>query len=321
MTAVKKRKRKINTYYSDMCFALSVLLIVACHFHGIKALIMFAVSVISAIIFDAAGCRLINHKFKIKNCNAVFIGGLIALMLPASSPLWLPVAGCAFSVFFIKVPFGSLNISPFSSVAAGIAFLSICRPDLVFDYQSAEMGSVSIARSLSQGTPVVTAVDLINGFIGSVPGAMGMTCTVAMLGLIAFVALKKPQNLFNCSGFLFTCFIGAIIVTALNSDNFFTINSVRVVFLRMCSGFTMCLGVFFVTEESLLPRQNIHRVIYGVLLGVVYVTLNQVSTYEDAGCFAVLLTNSFWPVAKKYIFKPKKEVTEVSADEHAKSLV
>ncbi|MBQ8228734.1 MAG: RnfABCDGE type electron transport complex subunit D [Clostridia bacterium] len=320
MPVKKKGKKKKNTYYSDMCFALFILLTIACHFHGIKALSLFAVSVLSALIFDCIGCKVINRKFKIKNCHAIFIGGLTALMLPASAPLWLPVAGCAFSVFMIKIPFGSLNLSPFSAVAAGIAFLSICRPDLVFDYQSDSVGSISIAQSLSRGTPIVTAIDLINAFIGSVPGAMGTTCTVAMLGLLIFVILKRPKNFLNSFAFLFTCFIGAVIITAVNSENFFTQNVFRVICLRMCSGFTLCMAVFFVTEDSLLPKKNIQRILYGMMMGVVYIILNRVGTYEDAGCFAVLLTNAFWPVIKKYIFTAGKVRTEVVANEPTESL-
>lgn len=315
-----KHKRKKNTYYPDMCFALALLLIIACHFHGARALMIFCVSVLSSILFDYIGCKIIKHRFKIKNCHAVFIGGLTALMLPACVPVWLPVASCAFSVLLIKTPFGSLSSAPFSSVAAGVAFMSICRPDLVFNYTSADISGISIARSLSQGTPIVTAVDLINAFIGSVPGPMGMTCAVAMLGLLAFVIFKHPKSFLNSISFLVTCFVGAVILTAMSTDNLFTQNAFRIICLRMCSGFTLCIAVFFVTEEALSPKKNLHRIFYGVMMGVVYVILNHVSVYEDAGCFAVLLTNAFWPVAQKYLFTKSKTNSEVNLVEQTESL-
>ena len=320
MQKVNKRRKKKNTYYPDMCFGLLILLIVSFFFHGINVVINFSVSVISAILFDYVGCKIIKHKFRVKNCHAVFIGGLIVLMLPASAPLWLPVLGCAFAVFLVKTPFGSLNSAPFSSVAAGVAFLSICRPDLVFNYASAEFGTVSIARSLSQGTPVVTAVDLINAFIGSVPGGAGMTCAVAMIGLLFFVLIRHPQSFINSFFFLLTCFAGGVILTAVSIDHFFTVNSMRIILLRMCSGFTLCTAVFFVTEDPLSPRKKGKRIFYSVMMGVVYIILGQVSEFEDAGCFAVLLTNAFWPVAEKYIFIPLRNKKEVTAVESAESL-
>ena len=320
MPKINKRKKKKSTYYPDMCFGLGLLLVISFCFHGAGVLVNALVSVVSAIVFDYIGCRIINHKFRLKNCHTVFIGGLTALMLPASAPVWMPVLGCAFAIFLVKTPFGSLNHAPFSSVAAGLAFLSICRPDLFFDYSSAEFGSVSIAGSLSQGTPLVTAVDLINAFIGTVPGAAGATCACALLGILVFIFIRHRGSFLNSFCFLLTCFAGSVILTAINTDNFFAINSLRIILLRMCSGFTLCIAVFFVTEETLSPRKNIQRIFYSVMMGVVYIILGQVSEFEDAGCFAVLLTNAFWPVAEKYIFAPRHSKKEVTAVESAESL-
>ena len=309
---VRKHKKRKNTYYPDMCFALILPLIMACHLYGFRAFLLFTVSVLSALIFDCIGCKIIKHRFRIKNCHSVFIGGLLALMLPATAPLWLPVIGTAFAILLVKTVFGGISSSPFSCTAAGFAFLSICRPDLVFTYpainQSEEfISGTSIALSLSQGHPSVTAVDLINAFIGSVPGPMGTTSAVIMLGLMIYVVFKRPKSFINSLSFLFTCFIGAVILTAVNSDNFFTENSFRVICLHMCSGFTLCIAVFFVTEDPLSPKKNLHRIIYGTTLGIIYIVLNRVSVYEDAGCFAVLILNATWPVAEKISFKQKSQ--------------
>ena len=320
MPKTTKRKKKKSTYYPDMCFGLSLLLVIALCFHGAGVVVNTLVSVVSAILFDYIGCKIIKRKFRLKNCHAVFIGGLTALMLPASAPVWMPVLGSAFAIFLVKTPFGSLNHAPFSSVAAGLAFLSICRPDLFFDYSSAEFGSVSISKSLSQGTPIVTAVDLINAFIGTVPGAAGTTCACALLGILVFILIRHRGSFLNSFSFLLTCFAGAVILTAINTDNFFTVNSLRIILLRMCSGFTLCLAVFFVTEDTLSPKKNTQRIFYSVMMGVVYIILGQVSEFEDAGCFAVLLTNAFWPVAEKYIFTPLRNKKEVTAVESAESL-
>lgn len=316
----KKKRRKKSTYYPDMSFALCILLAVSVSINGAGVILNFAAAVLSAVIFDYFGCKIIKRKFRIKNCHTVFIGGLIALMLPAEAPVWLPVAGCAFSVFLVKTPFGSLSSAPFSSVAAGIAFLSICRPDLVFSYSVSAVEGVSVSSILSQGNPLVTAVDLINALIGSVPGSAGMTSAVALSGLLLFLLLRHPRSFINSLFFLLTCLAGAVVITAINTDNFFAENTFRVICLRMCDGFTLCLAVFFVTDESLSPRKNLHRIFYGVTMGVVYVILNQVSSFEEAGCFAVLLTNSFWPVAEKFFFSARKKPGEVNTVEPTESL-
>ncbi len=320
-----KRKKKKNTFYPEMCFISVLLLIISLSFYGFRALLLFCVSVLSAIIFDFIACRIIRRKFKIKNCHSVFVGALIALMLPVSSPLWLPVAGCAFGIFAVRMPFGSITNAPFSSAAAGMAFLSICRPDLVFAYPAVTasgefISGTSLAHSLSQGTPIVTAIDLINAFIGTVPGGMGMTCSVALLGALAFSLFRRPKSFINSLGFLIVCFLGAIIWTLIQGNNLLSENSLRVIFLKMCSGSTLFIATFFVSEECFSPKKNIHRIFYGITMGVIYMVLIQVSAYEDPGCFAVLITNAMWPVFEKYIFKSKSAKKEVIAHERQKSL-
>jgi phosphoesterase RecJ-like protein len=66
MPKVNKRKKKKSTYYPDMCFGLLILLIVSFFFHGLSVVLNFSVSVLSAIIFDYAGCKIIKAKFKVK---------------------------------------------------------------------------------------------------------------------------------------------------------------------------------------------------------------------------------------------------------------
>ena len=90
--------------------------------------------------------------------------------------------------------------------------------------------------------------------------------------------------------------------------------------MRMCSGFTLCMAVFFVTEDPLSPKKKGRRIFYSVMMGVVYIILGLVSEFEDAGCFAVLLTNAFWPVAEKYVFARAKSKKEVTAVESAESI-
>lgn len=325
MSEIKKHKKKKINFYQDMFFIMVLLLVISCSFYGLRALLLWSVSVLSAIVFDYFASLITKKKFRIKNCHSVFVGSLMALMLPASSPLWLPVVGCAFSILAVKMPFGSIRNAPFSSVAAGLAFLVICFPDIVFTYPRVSastefISGISLAQSLSQGTPIVTAVDIINAFIGTVPGGMGMTCTVALAGALIFSVIRRPKCAVNSFSFLIVCLIGSAILTLATSGSLFSENSVRVVFLRMCSGSTMCLATFFVCEECFSPKKTVHRIFYGATMAVIFLTLNQVSAFSDSGCFAVLMTNAIWPVFEKYIFTIKSASKEVTADGQQKSL-
>lgn len=328
---IKKNKKPF--FYKDMTPALVLPLAMAVHLYSYRALLLCAVSVLSAVIFDIIGCRITNQKFVIKDFSSIYIGALLSLMLPASAPLWLPVLGSAFAVLIIKIPFGGVKSAPFSCTAAAFSFLSICRPAMMFAYPTVNsdasasvfgsesfVAGTSVAHLLAQeNPPAITAVDIINAAIGTVPGPMGMTSAVIMAGILVYLLVKRPKSFINSVSFLLTCLIGAAVSVALKTGRLFCESSLRLVFMYLCSGLTLCIAVFLITEESLSPKKTPHRIFYGATAAVIYMILRRVSVFEDAGCFAVLTANFIWPLAEKYIFNgaffKRNKTAEVSSVE------
>ena len=316
----EKENLKKDTFYKDMLPALFLPLIMAVHFYGVRALIVCLVSVASAVICELAGSKIIKQVPRLSDFGSIYTGLLLALMMPASVRLWIPAIGSAFAVFLVKIPFGGAYSSPFSFTAAAFSFLSICRSGEIFAYpvlnntaSAAVYGSenfiagTSVAQSLLQNkTHGVTAVEIINTFIGSVPGPMGMTAAVVLLGLLFYVLIRRPRSFVNAISFLVVCFIGCVITVAVDCGNIFALNPLRMICIRFFSGFTLCIAVFLITEEPQSPQKIWQRIIYGAIAGGIYTMLRHFSVFEDAGCFAVLAVNAIWPVAEKYIFKEKE---------------
>lgn len=321
---VKKHKRK-EAFYKDMAPALILPVAMAVHLYGARAILIIALSVVSALLSEAAGSKFIGKKPRFRDMSSVYTGVLLALMMPASVPLWMPVVGSAFAVLTIKIPFGGAYRAPFSCAAAAFSFLCICRPDAVFAYPAIENSSVdpnnfvegvSVAASLGKsGNPGITAVELINAFIGSVPGAMGMTSAVIMIGVLIYIFVRRPKSFINSAGFLLVCLVGAILTTAFSGGKFFSENSFRLICVRLFSGFTMGIAAFLITEEGPSPKKKLHRFLYGALAGAVYIVLRYVSIFEDAGCFAVLAVNAVWPLLNKLFIKKETKALEVVRSE------
>lgn len=317
-----------NEFYKDILPALALPFIMSVWFYGFRAFLICLVSVSGAIISEIIGSKIIKQVPKISDCGSIYTGLLLALMMPASIRLWIPLLGSAFAVMFVKIPFGGTDSSPFSCTAAAFSFLSICRSTEIFAYpvlNNTSLVSVygsedfisgtSVAQSLLQNkTHGVTAVEIINTFIGSVPGPMGMTSAVVLLGLLFYVLAKRPKSFVNAISFLVPCFIGCVITVAVDCGSLFALNPIRMVCIRFFSGFTLCIAVFLITEEPQSPGKILHRIIYSVAAAIGYLILRRFSVFEDAGCFAVLALNAMWPAAEKYIFSSRKK-SEVTADE------
>ena len=325
MPRKRKKHKSKETFYKDMAPALILPVVMAVHLYGARALLITALSVLSALLSEAAGSKFIGKKPHFRDMSSVYTGVLLALMMPASVPLWMPIAGSAFAVLTIKIPFGGAYRAPFSCAAAAFSFLSICRPDAVFAYPALESNisdpnnfveGVSLASSLgTSGNPGITAVELINAFIGSVPGAMGMTSAVIMLGILIYIFVRRPKSFKNSLGFLSVCLVGAVLVTAFSGGRIFSENSLRLICVRLFSGFTMGIAVFLITEEGPSPKKKMHRFLYGALAGAIYIALRYVSVFEDAGCFAVLTVNAVWPLLNGLFIKKENKTAEVIRSE------
>ena len=324
-----KRRKKRDAFYKEMTPALLPAVIMAAHLYGGRAIMLCLVSLASAVFFELVGCKITKQVPRISDCSSLYLGILLALMLPASSPWWLPVIGTAFAVLIVKVPFGGSVGAPFSCTAAAFAFLSICFPKETFAYPVIESSAVtevfgsdgftagtSVAQSLiNNRNHGVTAVELINSFIGSVPGPMGMTSAVLLLGILIYVLVRRPKNFINASGFILTWAVFCVASVFYDRGFVFSQNTMRMICVRLFSGFALCIAVFLVTEEPLSPKKNPQRFLYGVIAGIGYIILRKFSVFEDAGCFAVLAVNAIWPVADKYIFNRKEQKAEVTANE------
>lgn len=320
---------KKDNFYKDMLPVLLLPFVMAVHFYGLRAFLICLVSVSAAVLSEIIGSRIIRQNPKLSDCGSVYIGLLLALMLPASVKLWIPAVGSVFAVMLVKIPFGGINSSPFSCTAAAFSFLCICKSSEIFAYPvlkndgtTAVFGSdgfiagTSAAQSLLQNkTHGVTAVEIINTFIGSIPGPMGMTAAVVMLGILMYLLARRPKSFVNAISFLVTYFIGCVITAAVDCETILSLNSMRMVCVRFFSGLALCVAVFLITEEPQSPDKIPHRIIYGAAAAVGYILLRRFSVFEDAGCFAVLAVNAIWPAAEKYIFSRRKKEPEVTPGE------
>ena len=73
---------------------------------GLRALLVVVITVASSVFFEWIYDKLMHKKNTITDFSAVVTGLLLALNMPASIPLWMPVLGSAFAISVVKQLFG-----------------------------------------------------------------------------------------------------------------------------------------------------------------------------------------------------------------------
>lgn len=76
---------------------------------GLRALLVVVITVASSVFFEWIYDKLMHKKNTITDFSAVVTGLLLALNMPASIPLWMPVLGSAFAIIVVKQLFGGLG--------------------------------------------------------------------------------------------------------------------------------------------------------------------------------------------------------------------
>ena len=111
--------KKARSLQLDMLAMLALPALSSWYFYGIGAIKLIFVCVITCVLCEFFGRRLLRQPDTVGDLSAVVTGVVIALMLPANAPLWLPVIGGVFATVAAKLPFGSVEKLPFSPAAAG----------------------------------------------------------------------------------------------------------------------------------------------------------------------------------------------------------
>jgi Na+-translocating ferredoxin:NAD+ oxidoreductase subunit D len=97
---------------------------------GLPAVAVLAVSIAAAAAAELAA-TLPRRLYTLHDGSALFTGALIAMMMPAGVPLYVPAAASAFGILVIKQTFGGLGRNWMNPAMGGVVFALLSWPGLL----------------------------------------------------------------------------------------------------------------------------------------------------------------------------------------------
>ena len=128
---------------------------------GLRALLVVVITVASSVFFEWIYDKLMHKKNTITDFSAVVTGLLLALNMPASIPLWMPVLGSAFAIIVVKQLFGGLGQNFMNPALAGRCFLMISFAGKMTDFAVSDSFR-GVVDTVSGATPLAALKQ--NGF-------------------------------------------------------------------------------------------------------------------------------------------------------------
>ena len=167
---------------------------------GLAALIRILVSVASCVLFEFLFQKVTKQKIVIGNLSACVTGVMMALVSPATAPVWIFVVGAAVAMIVAKGLFGGIGSNVFNPALTGRAFMFLSFPAamgaswMTPKTLGGTVDAISSATTLSAikaGTFAMEDGTLWQFFIGNRAGCIGETSTLLILISFAFLALAR----------------------------------------------------------------------------------------------------------------------------------
>ncbi len=282
-----------------ICLALSV---VGIYLNGITAVYQIAVSVASAMICEGLSFRLILKKKSLSDLGAASTGLVIALLLPASAPLYVAATASAFAVLIAKLPFGDGRNAPFLPSAAGFCFAAMLFPKEVFTYpaltetvsgvffgQDGFVKGTTLLEILKTGNSLSFNIFGISKLLsGRVPGAIGTVSVLCLIGIAGYLFVRAPKRLICSFGFLLTAGLIAFAFPRINSGRLVS------VIMELCASSLIFVALIMINNPVNCPKKPFKAFLYGAFGGAIAMLLRYFSSIGDPTVFTVLIMNALW---------------------------
>jgi len=277
-------------------------------FGFLKLLPLLIVSYVVGLGIEFTVAQIKGHEI---NEGFLVSGILIPLVMPIDIPLWMLALATAFAVILGKEVFGGTGMNIFNPALLARAFLFFSYPGWMTGDKVWTEGLVNaqtVADGFSGATPMaLSAAGDISGlpsfmemFIGTIPGSVGETSTLAILiGAAVLILTGIGSWKIIVSVFGGGLFMGLLL-------NLFSANAYMELpfYYHFVMGGFAFGAVFMATDPVSGSQTETGKWIYGFLIGAFSILIRVLNpAYPEGVMLAILLMNVFAPLIDHYVIR------------------
>jgi len=258
---------------------------------GFNAALVVILTVAFAVLSEYAYEKFMKMSITVGDWSAAVTGLILALNCPPDIPVWIPCVGAVFAIIVIKMLYGGLGKNWMNPALGARCFLLISFAGKMTGWTvvgpDAMSGATPLAFMKAGGD--MAKVDLMNLFLGRIPGTIGEVSKLCLLIGAAYLIIKKV-----ISPKIPCIYIATVAVfTLLFGGHGFDINYVLCEIL----GGGLIFGAFFMaTDYVTSPITPKGQIVYAIILGVMTGLFRLFGGSAEGVSYAIILTNIIVPV-------------------------
>lgn len=282
-----RSKDTTKSIMTDVCIAMLPATAFGVYLFGIRALMVVIATVIACVVSEYVCEKVMNKPITIGDMSAVVTGMILALNMPASIPLWIPMLGGVFAIVVVKQLYGGLGQNFMNPALAGRCFLLISFAGKMSNFTlDGWTGATPLAVLKSGGE-----VDLARMFIGTIPGTIGEVSVIALLIGAAYMVYKKVISLRIPVTYIATVAVFTFIFGG------FDVNYT----LAHIFGGGLIFGAFFMaTDYVTSPITPKGQIVFGIVLGVLTGLFRMFGGSAEGVSYAIIISNLVVPLIERY---------------------
>ena len=292
--------------YRDVILMTLPLLAISTYLNGWRVPVLCLVAVLTAHLCDRVAALMRRREYDKSDVSSLAFVLIVTMLLPASVPYYVVVSTATITVLVAKHAFGGYGSYIFYPPAVGYAVAAVSWPDLVFRYPQPftrlTVASTTEATLVSGASHTLAAgglpnISIFNLLLGNYAGPLGTTAVLVVLACATFLWMRKRLTLAVPVGFLVACAGIAYFFPRLGGIGLawpwqFVRYRLLIVLYELLSGALLFAAVFLINDPVTLPKSQLSRLVYGLLLGVATMMFRYYGAYDLGVCFAVLLMNA-----------------------------
>jgi len=280
----------------DVCIAMLPTAAYGVVQFGINSLLVIIITVLAAVAAEFLWEKGMKKPITIGDFSAVVTGMILALNMPPEIPLWIPALGAVFAIIIAKQMFGGLGQNWMNPALAGRCFLIIScakfmnnftSPAIGFDSTTGATPLAVMKTAWKAGESATANVDLMQLFIGRIPGTIGEVSAIALLVGAAYLLWRK----------VITWQIPVIYIATVAVFVFiFGEHSVNYVLAQVLSGGLIFGAFFMATDYVSTPITPKGQIIYAIFIGFLTGLFRLFGTGAEGVSYSIIIGNMVSPL-------------------------